>query len=158
MPEHTYYYIGLEDRRNKNGQVPHLRLCWCRRRAGARQMMRRVKRAPRKNPPVGGRQSRSELDDLYTQCTAAFVVTQFHITGQSTELNVKTYWTYSPKLLAGWEEPGKQDCDSCEDERGQDEERLLARTELEPGEGEVAKLEDLVKRTHPAACLDLATG
>ena len=54
-------------------------------------------------------------------------------------------------LLAGREETWKEDGDSCEEERGQNEERLLVGTELEPGEGEVAELEHLVKRTHAAA-------
>lgn len=53
-------------------------------------------------------------------------------------------------LLAGREEPWKDDGDSCEEERGQNEERLLVGTELEPGEGEVAELEHLVKRAHAA--------
>ena len=56
-------------------------------------------------------------------------------------------------MLAGREKPRKQDCDSCEDECGQNQERLLARTELEPGEGKVAELEHLVERTHAAAWL-----
>ena len=61
-------------------------------------MMRRVVRAGQKNSPVRGRQSRSELDDLYIalyNCVLSmhgsfFVVTKFHIADQSTQPTYKT--------------------------------------------------------------------
>ena len=61
-------------------------------------MRRRVVRAGKKNPPVRGRQSRSELDDLYIalyNCVLSmhgsfFVVTKFHIADQSTQSTFKT--------------------------------------------------------------------
>jgi len=60
-----------------------------------------------------------------------------------------------PMLLAGSEEPWKEDCDSSEDEPDQGQEGLLTCTDVEPGEGEMAKLEHLVKRTHAAWSLQI---
>ena len=45
----------------------HLRLCWCISRAGAREIMSKVKRGPKKSPPVVG------SEDLCLE------VTVFHI-------------------------------------------------------------------------------
>ena len=59
-----------------------------------------------------------------------------------------TFSLFLPMLLTEWEDPWNQEEDSCQYEANQGQEGLLICSEMKPGKGEMAKLEDLVKRTH----------